>query len=77
MKKVEKGSKTELFSQMIATVIAGLVIWPLFDFILCVVFTHSDFKYSIIDHVVEPIIFGVVVGFAFWYTDKKKTGKKK
>ena len=77
MKNIEKGSKIELVLQMIATAIAGLIIWPLFDLILCAVFTHSEFKYSVFDHVIEPIIFGFAVGFVFWVTDKKKAIKKK
>ncbi len=75
MKKTEKGSIKQLAIQILTIAIAGMILWPFFDLIVCKVFTHTEFVYSVSEHITEPIIFGCIIGTVFWALDKK--GKKK
>ncbi len=54
---------------------ATLIIWPLFDVIWAALITHSEFQYSVGEHVLGPIIFGVVAGVIFWLFDRANAGK--
>ena len=45
-----------------ATAIAGLILYPLFDVILCKFITNSEFVYSVHEHIIQPIIFGTIIG---------------
>lgn len=76
MKKIKSTSIAFLFIQIIALIVAAMIIWPLLDMFLCNVFTNSEFHYSVFEHVVEPIIFGVIAGIIFWIiniiTEKRK-----
>ncbi len=71
MSKIEKGSIKHLISLILSIAIAGMILWPLFDLIVCKVFTHTEFVYSVPEHVVEPITFGCILGIVFWILDKK------
>lgn len=68
----EKGSIKFLIAEIIAVSLAGIILYPLFDFLLCKFITNSEFTYSIFNHIIEPIIFGVVFGMVVWIFDKKK-----
>ncbi|MBR2861988.1 MAG: hypothetical protein IKB97_00295 [Bacteroidaceae bacterium] len=64
----------------IATFIAAMVIWPLFDLIWTQVLTHSDFTYTLGDYVLEPAIFAVIFGiitYIFWKPETKLEKKNK
>ncbi len=71
MSKVKKGSIKHLILQILSIAIAGMILWPLFDLIVCKIFTHTEFVYSVPEHVVEPITFGCILGIVFWVLDKK------
>ena len=80
MDKIKKGSVPALFIEIAALIVAALIIWPLLDMFFCAVFTHSEFHYSVTEHLVEPIIFGIIGGFIFWIFDRisiKKASSKK
>ena len=61
MKKTEENLALYMLVQFTVMTIAALIIWPLFDMFFDNVITNSTFHYSIREHIVEPIIFGVVV----------------
>ena len=69
---MERGTFKYFLVQSIATSLCGLVIFPLFDFLLDEFITHSKFAYKIADHIVTPIVFGFTFGLVFWLTTKKK-----
>ncbi len=76
MKKgIEKGSVQHLIIQIISIIIAGLIIFPLCDFLFCKILQNTNFVYSVNDHIIEPIIFGVIAGLIFWTLDKKSVKK--
>ena len=76
MKEIEKGSAQHLIIQIIIIIIAGLIIFPLLDFIISLIF-KTEFAYSIDDHIVEPIFYGIVLGIVMWALDKKSVNKAK
>lgn len=75
MKKIESTSVQYLILQSVAIAVAGMIIWPLFDLFWCGVITHSEFVYSVTEHIIEPIVFGCIMGLVFWVIDKKKAKK--
>ena len=77
MKSIEKGSIKHLIIQIIASIIAALIIFPLVDFISCKIFQNSEFVYTFKDYVIEPIIAGVLLGLVLWALDKRSTKKSK
>ena len=72
MGQIEKGSIKNLFVQIVAFAVMGIILYPLFDLVVCNFFTHTEFVYSVSSHIVEPILFGVVMGLVFWLLDKRK-----
>ena len=72
MSKIDKGSIKYLILEIVSISIAGIILWPLLDLIYHNVITHSPFTYSVFEHIVEPILFGCIMGTVFWLFDKKK-----
>ena len=72
MGKIEKGSVKYLLIEMASISVAGIILWPLLDIAYHGIITHSPFSYSVVEHVVEPIIFGCIMGLVFWLFDRKK-----
>ena len=72
MKNIENGSIVYLWIQIFLFSVMAIIIWPLLDLFICKVFTRSEFVYSVVEHIIKPIIFGVMAGFVFWLFDKKK-----
>ena len=75
MKKIESTSVKYLVIMILITAATGVVIWPLLDLLWCTVISQTEFVYSIADHLVEPIIFGCIIGIVFWVLEKKKAKK--
>lgn len=76
MKEIKKGSTQHLIIQIIIIIIAGLILFPLLDFIISLIF-RTEFAYSVDDHIIEPIFYGVVLGIVMWAIDKKSLKKTK
>ena len=72
MGKIEKNSVKYLILEIVAISVAGIILWPLFDFLYHTFITNSPFNYSVFEHIVEPIIFGCVAGLVFWLFESKK-----
>ena len=72
MKNIEKNSITYLILLIITISICGIILYPLFDLILCNFITNSKFTYSIQNHIIDQILFGVIFGIVSWVVDKKK-----
>ena len=72
MKNIERGSKKYLVFLIAAVAICGMILYPLFDLILCKFITNSNFDYSVHKHVIQPILFAFIYGITFWSLDKKK-----
>ena len=79
MKKIERGSTKYFIMLAVATAVCGVIIYPILDLIVCKLITNSQFEYSVVDHVIEPIIFGIVFGTSYWAGTKisSKSNKKK
>lgn len=60
-----------LIVQTIAIIIAGICLYPLFDLILCKFITYSEFIYSPQEHIVNPIIFGCIMGTVLYLVKRK------
>ena len=73
--EIEKGSFKHLIVQIVIMTVLAMILWPIFDLLVCLLFTHSPFAYSPMEHIVKPIIFGVVIGLLFWLPDRAKAGK--
>lgn len=72
MKNIEKGSIKYLIILIITVAVFGMILYPLFDFLLCKFITNSEFTYSVNNHIVEPILFACIFGIASWSVDKKR-----
>ena len=72
MKNIEKNSITYLILLIITISICGIILYPLFDLILCNFITNSKFTYSIQNHIIDQMLFGVIFGIVSWVVDKKK-----
>ena len=75
LKKIENTSVTYLMILIVAIAIGGMIIWPLLDLLIAAVFTHSEFEYSVVKYVTEPIVFGGILGTVFWVIDRKRAKK--
>ena len=75
MKKIESTSVQYLVLLIVTIAVAGMIIWPLFDMFWCAVISRTEFVYSVVDHLVEPIVFGCIAGMVFWVIEKKKAKK--
>lgn len=75
MKNVEKGSIKSLALLTSTIALCGIIIFPLFDLIYDSFLTHTKFVYTINDHIVDPIIYGVVAGIILWIIERKKAKK--
>ena len=76
MKNIERGTVKYLILLILSTALFGIVLYPLFDFIIDKLITKTEFIYSVTKHIVEPIIFATIFGITFWVVDKKKNEKK-
>ena len=76
--KIEKGSVLSLLSYIVSLAVFAIILWPIFDWLLAKFINHSTFTYSVADHIVSPIIFGVICGLIYWLIDiyHIKKGKK-
>lgn len=72
MKKIDHASVTYLIIQTMAIIVAAMIIWPLLDMIWCAVIERKEFVYTVRDFIVEPIIFGIIVGVVFWLFERRK-----
>ena len=61
--KIKNNKGLKFLFNAIGTALAGIIIWPLLDFILCSWITKTTFVYSVHEHIIQPIIFGFIVSF--------------
>lgn len=59
-KQLEKPIVQALSFFVIALVLA-MILWPLFDILMCNFITHGEFKYTVADYIIEPITFSAVM----------------
>jgi len=52
-----------------------MIIYPLFDLILCKFITNTEFAYSFKSYIIQPIIAGTIAGIVLWSVDKKSIKK--
>ena len=72
MKKIEQGSIKFYIIQSISIMVAGFIIFPLGDYLFSKIFKEETFKYTVIDHIITPIIVGVLAGLFYYLFDKRK-----
>ena len=77
MKGIERGSVKYLIALIIAIAIFGIILYPLFDLIICKFITNSEFVYSISEYIVKPVTFGCISGILLWVLDRKTKVNKK
>ena len=72
MNYFQRGTIKYLIALIVTTALFGMIIYPLLDFIICKFFTHSEFKYLVFNHIVQPVLFGCIYGVTYWSIDKKR-----
>ena len=72
MKKIERGTIKYLVTLILAVAGYGIILYPLFDFVLCKFIKKTIFEYSIHQHIIQPILFALAYGITFWLLDKKR-----
>ncbi|MBQ6477034.1 MAG: hypothetical protein IJI43_01175, partial [Bacilli bacterium] len=75
MKKIEKGSNKHLIIQCVTIIVVELILFPLFDLVYAKLFTHSKFVYSVTNHIVEPLILGIVISICLFVIYRKSNKK--
>lgn len=73
--EIEKGSKLELILQTVGGIISAMIVFPIMDLIFCKI-DKTPFKYTIFNHIIEPIIFGIVFGLITWFIHKRQKKKE-
>lgn len=61
MKKIEENLALYMLVQFLSMTVAALIIWPLFDMFFDHFITNSTFHYSVGEHIIGPIVFGVIM----------------
>ena len=77
MVKIERGSIKALVIWVVTFAAVAVILWPILDLLYSAIITHSEFTYSIEEHVVKPVAFGCVGAVVFWAIDKKLVTNKK
>ena len=72
---MKKGTKYYILL-ILAVAICGIILYPLLDMLWYKFITHSEFEYSIYEHIVQPIIFALVYGIVYWLIDRKRNNKE-
>ena len=72
MKEIERGSIKHLCLLIVTISLFGMVLYPFFDIIYYNVIIKDQFSYSFNSYVIQPIIFGFILGVVLWIVDKKK-----
>lgn len=75
MKNIERGSIKHLLYLVIAIAISGMILYPLFDLILCKFITNSTFTYSYHNYIIQPTSHACIIGTILWYIDKNRLEK--
>ena len=78
--KIRKNRIKSSLIMALATFVAAVILWPLFDLFWHAVITHSEFAYTLKDYVLEPAIFAVVFGiitYIFWKPETNLEKKSK
>ncbi len=76
MKKSNKESNNYIFVYGLSIALAGIVLYPLFDVILCKFITGSIFVYSVHDHIIQPVLFGLIMGMCLYVSENGLKIKK-
>lgn len=71
LEKMENNKILYCLVYSIMTAIIGLIVWPLLDLIVCKFITNSSFIYSVHQHIIQPVVFGIIMGIMFTFTNKK------
>lgn len=72
MKKIKNKSIRQLILLIVFLSLFGMILYPIFDLIYYKLIAHSAFVYSIKDHIVEPILYGVILGLVSWTVNRKQ-----
>ena len=75
MKKINDNKVLFFFVQFISNTIFALIIWPLLSMFFKVVIYKEEFVYSVTDHIISPVFFGLFL--AIFSTIMKPSTKKK
>lgn len=75
MKNVEKGNIKHLVVLIYDIAIFEIIIYPLFDLVLCKFITNSEFIYSTHKYIIQPMLFSGILGATLCIIDKKKEEK--
>ena len=75
MKNIEIGTIKHLVILIITISICGMIIYPLFDLLLCKFITNSKFIYSFKSHIIQPIAASTIAGTVLWVVSKNTSEK--
>lgn len=71
MKRLEKRTIKYLILLIVTISVCGMIIYPLFDLIICKLITNYEFIYSFKSYIIQPIITALIAGTLLWVVDKK------
>lgn len=80
LEKIRNNRLKSSLATALAAFIAAIILWPLLDLFWAKVLTHSDFTWTVMDHIVDPAIFSVIFGIItciFWKKETKIEKKSK
>ena len=79
MNKPLDDPKVQTLVFFVTILVLCLILWPLLDFLSCLIFTHSSFTFSVGSHILEPVAFSALMTLIFFIvpTYRKAKAEKK
>ena len=77
MKKISENKWLYTLCSAVAISIMGIILYPLFDYLLCKYITNSEFSYSVHQHIIQPVLFGCIIAFVLYAPIFKRNKKDK
>lgn len=77
MKEIKKGSLIHLVLNIIIYSLCAIIVWPIMEYLFCTLIEKKQFVYTVQKFIIEPAIYGVILGIVFWIFDFIKVRKNK
>ncbi len=70
--KIRRGSLPHYIFLVLFCILFLLILYPVFDLILCKAIYHTKFIYTAKEYILKPIIHGLCIGSGLFFIDLSK-----